>query len=161
MRFFLSFLALVPAILAAPVLDELLSGEAIIPDKWIVQVRPESRLEDAISQVTEALGWEPEQTFEIGTFQGFMMDAPNSLVDVVKAITHISNVTPDVKVNINALTTQPNAPYGLARVSHRQSGSREYVYDDTAGKDTFSYIIDTVRFDVAVSRWQTSVVTTC
>lgn len=39
--------------------------------------------------------------------------------------------------------TQSNAPYGPARISHRQRGSSEYVYDESAGEGTCTYIIDT------------------
>ena len=42
-----------------------------------------------------------------------------------------------------AVTTQPNAPWGLGRISHRQAGSSDYVYDSTAGEGTCAYIIDT------------------
>ena len=38
--------------------------------------------------------------------------------------------------------TQSNAPYGPARISHRQRGSTEYTYDDSAGAGTCTYIID-------------------
>lgn len=45
-----------------------------------------------------------------------------------------------------ALTTQSNAPWGLGRISHRKSGATDYVYDDSAGEGTYSYIIDTGIF---------------
>lgn len=38
---------------------------------------------------------------------------------------------------------QKSAPYGLGRVSHRKRGSTDYVYDDAAGSDTYSYVVDT------------------
>nr|P85156.1 RecName: Full=Subtilisin-like serine protease AS-E1 [Acremonium sp.] len=36
-----------------------------------------------------------------------------------------------------------NVPWGLARISHRTTGATSYVYDDSAGEGTCSYIIDT------------------
>lgn len=39
--------------------------------------------------------------------------------------------------------TQSNAPYGPARISHRAKGTGQYVYDESAGAGTCSYIIDT------------------
>lgn len=39
--------------------------------------------------------------------------------------------------------TQQNAPWGLGRISHRQRGSNEYVYESAAGEGTCVYIVDT------------------
>lgn len=43
---------------------------------------------------------------------------------------------------LSALTTQTNATHGLATISHRDPGSTEYIYDDTAGEVTTVYVID-------------------
>lgn len=42
-----------------------------------------------------------------------------------------------------AIASQSDAPWGLARLSHRQRGSDDYVYDPSAGRDTYAYVIDT------------------
>lgn len=34
------------------------------------------------------------------------------------------------------LTTESSATWGLGTVSHQESGSTEYIYDDTAGSGT-------------------------
>jgi len=47
------------------------------------------------------------------------------------------------KLEARTYVTQSNAPWGLARISHRARGSTTYVYDDSAGRNTCSYIIDT------------------
>ncbi|KAF2664033.1 cuticle-degrading protease from Paecilomyces Lilacinus [Microthyrium microscopicum] len=39
--------------------------------------------------------------------------------------------------------SESGAPWGLGRISHRTKGSSTYLYDDTAGAGTCSYIIDT------------------
>lgn len=40
--------------------------------------------------------------------------------------------------------TENNAPYGLARVSHRTlDDSTSYVYDSSAGSGTTIYVVDT------------------
>jgi oryzin len=41
------------------------------------------------------------------------------------------------------LTTQPDATWGLGSISHRETASTEYVYDDTAGEGGYAYIVDT------------------
>lgn len=45
---------------------------------------------------------------------------------------------------VNAdIQTQSGAPWGLGRISHQQKGSTDYIYDNSAGAGTCSYIIDT------------------
>lgn len=46
-------------------------------------------------------------------------------------------------MSLSAYTTQSNAPWGLARISHRARGSTGYTYDTSAGSGTCSYIVDT------------------
>jgi len=46
-------------------------------------------------------------------------------------------------VSLSAYTTQSNAPWGLARISHRARGPTGYTYDTSAGSGTCSYIVDT------------------
>lgn len=41
------------------------------------------------------------------------------------------------------LVTQTKAPWGLGRISHRQQGSTDYIYDSDGGKGTCAYVIDT------------------
>lgn len=43
---------------------------------------------------------------------------------------------------MTALVTQNNAEWGLGRISHRQSPSSQYVYDDSAGRGTYAYVVD-------------------
>ena len=43
----------------------------------------------------------------------------------------------------SALVTQSSAPWGLGSISSRTRGASSYIYDDTAGRGTFSYIVDT------------------
>lgn len=48
---------------------------------------------------------------------------------------------------------QADAPWGLARLSHRDNGSQTYLYDASAGQGTCAYILDTgiyVEHDVRV-----------
>jgi hypothetical protein len=63
------------------------------------------------------------------------------------ADTHVQVLTiePDFIMRTSALVTQTNAPWGLASISSRKAGATSYVYDDTAGKGTFSYVIGKSR----------------
>ena len=42
-----------------------------------------------------------------------------------------------------SITQTGDVPWGLARISHRAAGATSYVYDESAGEGTCSYIIDT------------------
>lgn len=43
----------------------------------------------------------------------------------------------------SAFTTQSSPPWGLASISSRTPGATSYIYDESAGQDTFSYVVDT------------------
>jgi subtilisin family serine protease len=40
------------------------------------------------------------------------------------------------------LTTQTGATWGLGAVSHRSGASTSYIYDTTAGENTYAYVVD-------------------
>lgn len=46
-------------------------------------------------------------------------------------------------MSIQGYWSQPGSTWGLGRLSHRSSGSTTYVYDDSAGSGTCSYVLDT------------------
>ncbi|KAK2734220.1 Secreted subtilisin-like serine protease sub5 [Myotisia sp. PD_48] len=57
---------------------------------------------------------------------------------------NVKYVERDSIITIDAITEQPNAPsWGLGRVSNRARGSRNYVYDDSAGAGVWMYDVDT------------------
>ncbi|KAB8349456.1 hypothetical protein FH972_023483 [Carpinus fangiana] len=141
----LSLLAVAPLALSAPIL-EARADQDVIPGKFIVKMKSdasESLFASTISSVTSILGAAPERTFNFGNFKAFSISADNLLLNSISALGAIEFIEPDSKVYANALVSQANPPYGLARISHRTKGASAYVYDDSAGSGTFSYIIDT------------------
>lgn len=44
---------------------------------------------------------------------------------------------------LDALVSQTDAPWGLGSISHQNEPSTTYIYDDSAGADTYGYVIDT------------------
>jgi oryzin len=50
-------------------------------------------------------------------------------------------VEPVKKVSL--ATVQRNAEWGLASISHRTTGSNEYLYDAPAGNAMYAYLVDT------------------
>jgi len=143
---FLSILLALPLALAAPILEPR-QGADLIPNKWIVVLKSSSSntvLSQSIASVTSILGGvAPERVFNLGSFKGYSLTATSALLTSITNLGEIAYVEQDSRVYANALTTQANPPYGLARISHRNKGTTEYVYDDSAGAGTSSYIIDT------------------
>jgi hypothetical protein len=144
MRSFINVLAAVPAILAAPVMLDARQSAATIADSWIIRLNNDAVLADALGPITEALGVQPTHTYEIGNFKGLSVDGIADALGLLANIASVASIEPNTIVTTSELTTQSNAPYGLGRISHREPGSTDYIYDTSAGEGTWSYIIDTV-----------------
>jgi len=145
MRSFLSLLLAVPAALAAPVTLDTRQSDTIA-NSWIVRVASGSVLSDVISQVTAlaGAGATSKYTYDFGDFKGFSIDGVADLTSVVANLASIQSIEQNTIVRTSALVTQSNVPsYGLARISSRANGATSYIYDDSAGQGTYSYIIDT------------------
>ncbi|KAI0900140.1 oryzin precursor [Annulohypoxylon nitens] len=138
---FLGVLVTAPlAVFAAPILEA--RGEAI-PGKWIAVLK-DSATNSLHTTFTGILGGSaPKHTYKIGGFHGYSISASDDAISSIANLDEVAYIEPDFKVSINTLTSQSSAPWGLARISSRKPGASEYLYDETAGIGTFSYIIDT------------------
>jgi len=58
-------------------------------------------------------------------------------------VSQVEYIEQDAVITANDYISQENVPWGLARISHRTTGATAYVYDESAGEGTCSYIIDT------------------
>lgn len=143
MRSFFNFLLALPAALAAPVMHET-RQEDQIANSWIVKVKQDAAMDSLLSQVTALAGVQPTHKYNFGSFKGFSIDSVADAAGLLGSLTAIESIEPNTRVTTSALVRQQNPPYGLARISHRNPGSNEYVYDSSAGQDTYAYIIDTV-----------------
>lgn len=143
MRSFLSVLAAVPAVLAAPVLLDTRQADSI-DGSWIVRLNDNSILADVLSQATQALGVEATHTYDFGNFKGFSIDGVADVLGLLANIASIASIEPNKRMSIDALTSQANPPWGLGRISHRENVASPYIYDSSAGAGTFAYIVDTV-----------------
>lgn len=78
---------------------------------------------------------------------GYIGYFPSYIIDIIRRNPLIKSVEMDSIVTIKDFDTQNNAPWGLARISHRDPltlGSfNKYLYDDNAGEDVDVYVIDT------------------
>ncbi|KAK8039349.1 subtilisin-like protease pr1a [Apiospora rasikravindrae] len=146
MKYFAALFTLPLAALAAPIL-EAREGSYAIPGQFIVVLKPNSTQDQLYASVDTAGGIlggsKPKLSYSFGSFKGYHVSASDDMVKSIANFTEVAYVEPDVTVSINALVTQNNAPWGLARISSRVPGTTNYTYDDSAGRGTYAYIIDT------------------
>ena len=143
-------LGLLPMVLAAPakrsepapLLTPRSEAESLIADKYIVKFKDAS----ALSALENALSILPEDDVEHvfkNTFRGFSGHLDEETLNVLRDHPDVDFIEQDAIVTLEAYVTQPGAPWGLGRISHRSRGSSSYVYDDSAGAGTCSYVLDT------------------
>jgi oryzin len=110
-----------------------------------------------------------DKTYELGDFKGYAgsFDAATieELIALPEVCTHLCScqlgiqfansfkvlfVEPDIMMYTSALVTQEPAPWGLGSISARDpinsNGFSNYIYDSTAGANTWSYIIGESTF---------------
>ncbi|KAI5920666.1 subtilisin-like serine protease pepD [Camillea tinctor] len=132
---------------------ELLDGD-VLPGRFVVSLKPGAEMDSHVEWVRDlhrrrrrsgGLG----STYEIGTWRGYAGEFDEETVERIRGDGNVLSVEPDRVARITALTTQDNAPWGLASLSSREAladgGIRghEYTYDGSAGEGTFAYVLDT------------------
>jgi len=101
----------------------------------------ESTLQDAIRHVKTG---GTKHVYRAGRFKGFAAQLSPQVLDAVSKLSDVEYIEQDAIITTQESVTQTdNVPWGLARISHRATGATSYVYDETAGAGTCSYIIDT------------------
>ncbi|CAI4038409.1 hypothetical protein SMKI_05G0180 [Saccharomyces mikatae IFO 1815] len=80
-------------------------------------------------------------------FSGYIGYFTQEIIDLIRQNPLVDFVERDSVVEATEFDTQNSAPWGLARISHRERlnlGSfNKYLYDDDAGRGVTSYVIDT------------------
>lgn len=148
MRFIFSLFALLPAVFTAPIEKQQAAGSDA--DRWIVRVPTLSLVDTVVASISTILGIDDLNIFSryhFGNFYGFAFEGSATPTEVllIQALAGVTAVEQDKIMSIDALKSQKRAPsYGLARISSRKPGPKNYLYDDSAGVGTYSYIIDTV-----------------
>ncbi|KAL6922902.1 hypothetical protein ACHAP8_011539 [Fusarium lateritium] len=104
-----------------------------------------------------------QSTFNVTSWHGYFGEFDEATIDEIKASPEVAFVEPDHKIYLRggeedgkvylwneqpnklskrATSNQQRAPWGLGAISHRQSGSDNYVYDTSAGAKSFAYVVD-------------------
>lgn len=76
-------------------------------------------------------------------FNGFAATLSEGELAQLKDAPEVDFIEENAEFSINAIVSQTSAPWGLARLSARSTGSTTYRYDDSAGVGTCAYIVDT------------------
>lgn len=142
---FLHLLAVLPAVFASPVNLKKRQVNNPIPGSWIARFEDDVFLAQSTEALASGAGVNTTSSFSFTGFKGFAFNGSEADVDsLLEKIPELKYIEPDSEVSINALVQQSSAPWGLGRISHRSRGSNTYIYDDSAGAGTYSYVIDTV-----------------
>ncbi|KAH7148284.1 peptidase S8/S53 domain-containing protein [Dactylonectria macrodidyma] len=129
----------------------------IVKGKYIVIVKPEL----AAPKLNEHIGWVDDihkrslsrraGAAESGvnrvwsdTFKGYSGEFDTDTIKEINKNDDVLSVEPVRVIKIYApKVTQSPATWNLGAISHRTAGSREYVYESSAGKDMWAYVVDT------------------
>lgn len=82
--------------------------------------------------------------FGLPTLNGYMGKFNKAVVEEIRKSPMVAYVEQDKTVRTYGTATQTGAPWGIARVSHRDlSSSFDYVYNTQGGEGVTAYVIDT------------------
>ncbi|KAJ4302487.1 hypothetical protein N0V88_002633 [Collariella sp. IMI 366227] len=152
MYFSTALLALLPVAFAAPAAEPqaidkrapIIAARAgqVVPGKYIIKLK-EGVSDDAFNRAIEKIGKSKADHIYRGKFKGFAGKIEDAVLDEIRTIPDVEYVEEEAIFTINTYVSQTGAPWGLGRISHKAKGSTTYVYDDSAGAGTCSYVIDT------------------
>ncbi|WEW62033.1 hypothetical protein PRK78_007533 [Emydomyces testavorans] len=129
----------------------------IIPDSYIVVLKESVSPRDFESHVTWASNIHNETlakpgssatsglkyVYDINGWHAYSGSFNRDTLDKILKNDDVDYVEQDSEVHLNAWVTQRNAPsWGLGRISHRERGNRDFVYDDKAGQGITIYGVD-------------------
>ncbi|KAK3376406.1 peptidase S8/S53 domain-containing protein [Lasiosphaeria ovina] len=157
-----TLLAIPLAVADAPVKNEGISAEVVIPDKYIVKykdnadpTKKKKHEQDVTAKAKKSKKGGVVENIDIDGLSGYVAEIPSSelkdltsspLVEYVEkdaVVNHTAVAAEPLSPEKRALVTQANAQWGLGRISHRGRGNSGYTYDTTAGLGVRVYVIDT------------------
>lgn len=122
----------------------------VIPGQYIVVLKDEvdtngfSAHQEKVKKLRTAKGNKIAQTYTIGNYKAYSGNFEAAAIEEIATLPEVAYVEPDKVVLASALVTQSSVPsWGLARISHRNTGYTSYIYDSTAGNGITAYVVDT------------------
>ncbi|KAM3515398.1 hypothetical protein MY11210_000960 [Beauveria gryllotalpidicola] len=85
------------------------------------------------------------RSLAMDSWRASILDADDQMFMEMYNSDEVDYIEADARVHTQATMVQANAPRGLARLSHNQTGSdpNTYIYDSSAGEGITAYIVDT------------------
>ncbi|KAH7334794.1 protease [Rhizoctonia solani] len=146
----------------APVVSHPTAEQAIIPNQYIVVLKPESTLDDLNAHAMAVQSHDETNPLTDGpgllhifdgAIKGVAGKFTDATLDKIRAMPEVEYVERDQVVyaihepSDETHSTQRGAPWGLARISHRNklgfSTFNQYIYDPHGGEGVDVYVIDT------------------
>lgn len=128
----------------APVINDKVSN--FIPNKYIVVLEPEISVDDLNSHKNwlKDLGDELN-FFNIHSLAGYTGYFTEEAIKKVQRDSRVKFIERDAVMRVNEFDIQKDAPWGLARVSHRENSAPDsrYLFDNEGGLGVTAYVIDT------------------
>ncbi|KAK7421483.1 Suppressor of the cold-sensitive snRNP biogenesis mutant brr1-1 [Neonectria punicea] len=152
--------AAIPAALGRPAPVSTHAIGDIVKGKYIVTIKPDV----AAPRLQDHLGWvddiharslsRRDGATEAGvdkvwsdTFKGYSGEFDTDTIKEIKNSDEVLSIEPVRVIEIyQSKITQAASPWGLGAISHREPGSRDYVYEKSAGEGTWAYVVDTGVF---------------
>ncbi|KAI1465301.1 subtilisin-like protein [Daldinia caldariorum] len=83
------------------------------------------------------------RTFAMSGWRAMSLDSDDLMLSEINNTSMVKYIEANTYVKASGLVNQANAPNGLVRLSHAQTGGQGYVFDDSAGEGITAYIVDT------------------
>ncbi|KAL1916862.1 uncharacterized protein VTP21DRAFT_5059 [Calcarisporiella thermophila] len=120
------------------------TGVQVIDGSYIVVYK--SGLDEKAEITNQAIKEGIKHDYNFNAFKGFSGKFDDDTLAKIRSDPTVAYVERDGVMRIN-IDTQSGAPWGLARISHRekldQTSQDKYLYDANAGQGVTAYVIDT------------------
>lgn len=121
-------------------------SDRVIAHQYIIVFKPDQlSVADVASLVALTVGAEQVSTFSVGSLlNGFVARMSPEMVEQMRSDSRVQYIEPDTRVTIDLTDIQPDAPWGLSRISHRKVQTDSlFKYDDQGGLGVDAYVVDT------------------
>ena len=81
--------------------------------------------------------------YNLWSFKGYQIEADTATINQIANSPEVAYVELDGIMKASTLTDQSSSTWGLARISHTETGFSDYVYDTSAGSGSYVYVVDT------------------
>ncbi|KAK2612248.1 hypothetical protein QQS21_001674 [Conoideocrella luteorostrata] len=139
---------LLPAVLAGPIAQRsepapLLVPEDVnhvIPDRYIVTLRDEVGVQ-AVEDLATSMSADADHVYD-EVFKGFAGTFNETTLSALRNHNQVDFIEKDTVVTMSC-AQQRNSDWGLARMSSKRKGEKNYRYNEIAGSGACAYVIDT------------------